>query len=64
MKTFVPVAILVAVVAGHSTFEVADFNVTQALLDNGVNISALPDLAPLVDRAPTSGCSAAVSCKY
>lgn len=61
MKNVVPLAALVAVVAGQSTFEAADFNITEALLDNGVNVSALPDLAPLVDRASTSGCSAAVS---
>lgn len=61
MKILVSFAALVVSVAGQSTFEPADFNVTEALLDNGVNVSALPDLAPLVDRASTSGCSAAVS---
>jgi hypothetical protein len=61
MKNVVPLAALVAVVAGQSTFEVADFNTTEALLNNGVNVSELPVLASLVDRASTSGCSAAVS---
>ena len=61
MKNVAPLAALLAVVAGQSTFEAADFNITEALLDNGVNVSALPDLAPLVDRASTSECSAAVS---
>ena len=43
------------------TFEPADFNVTEALLDNGINISAIPQLAPYSERSLLSGCSAAVS---
>jgi hypothetical protein len=39
MKNVVPLAALVAVVAGQSTFEAADFNTTEALLNNGVNVS-------------------------
>lgn len=61
MKTLVPLATLVAGIAGQGTFESTDFNITEALLDNGVKVSALPDLAPLADRAANSGCSAAVS---
>lgn len=41
-------------------FEVPDFNVTEALLANGINVSALPELAPLVERTLASGCSIAV----
>lgn len=61
MKNVFPLTAFAAGVAAQSTFESADFNITEALLDNGVNVSALPDLAPLVGRASTSGCSAAVS---
>jgi hypothetical protein len=61
MKSIVPLAALAAGVVSQSTFEPADFNITEALLDNGVNVSALPDLSSLVDRSSTSGCSAAVS---
>ena len=61
MKTIIGLMALVAGVTSQSTFEPADFNITEALLDNGVDVSALPDLAPLVDRAPTGGCSAAVN---
>lgn len=61
VKTIVPLAVLVAGVVSQGTFEPADFNITEALLDNGVNVAALPDLSPLVDRASTSGCSTAVS---
>ncbi|KAJ8113339.1 hypothetical protein OPT61_g4507 [Boeremia exigua] len=59
MKAIIPSLALVAGVASQGTFEPADFNIAEALLQNGVNVSALPDLASLVDRASTSGCSAA-----
>jgi hypothetical protein len=42
-------------------FEPIDFNITEALLDNGVNVTALPDLAPLIHRSLLNGCSTAVS---
>ncbi|KAJ4992468.1 FAD binding domain-containing protein [Stagonosporopsis vannaccii] len=61
MKTIAFLAALVAGTASQSTFEPTDFNITEALLANGVDVSALPELAPLVDRASTSGCSAACS---
>jgi hypothetical protein len=40
--------------------EPLDFNVTEALLDNGINVSAIPDLAGLVVRSSMSGCVIAV----
>jgi len=46
---------------GQDVFEPVDFNVTDALLDNGVNVSAIPDLAGLTERSLLSGCSIAVS---
>ena len=61
MKTVLPFATLVASAASQSTFEPADFNITEALFENGVNVSALPDLASLAERASISGCSVAVS---
>jgi hypothetical protein len=42
-------------------FEPTNFNITEALLDNGVNVSAIPELAPLVERSLLNGCSMAVS---
>lgn len=42
-------------------FEAPDFNVTEALLDQGVNVSALPELAGLVERSSNPGCNVAVS---
>ncbi|CAO2647057.1 Nn.00g079790.m01.CDS01 [Neocucurbitaria sp. VM-36] len=43
----------------QDVFESPNFNVTQALLDNGVNVSAMPDLAGLAERSLSSGCSIA-----
>ncbi|KAF2850316.1 FAD binding domain-containing protein [Plenodomus tracheiphilus IPT5] len=42
-----------------STFEPADFNITEALLGNGVNITAFPELAGLVERSDLKACSIA-----
>jgi len=53
-----------AVMVGASaqdTFEAPDFNVTEALIQNGVNVSAMPELAGLAIRSSLSGCSIAVS---
>ena len=61
MKTFAASSVLIAGALSQSTFESTDFNVTQALLDNGVSVSALPELAPFTERSLSSGCSAAVS---
>lgn len=43
-----------------SAFEPADFNVTKALLDSGVSVTAIPGLAGLVERSSTDACSIAV----
>ncbi|KAI4954620.1 hypothetical protein J4E86_005930 [Alternaria arbusti] len=51
-----------AVMVGASaqdTFEAPDFNVTEALIQNGVNVSAMPELAGLAIRSSLSGCSIA-----
>ncbi|KAI4921219.1 uncharacterized protein J4E92_008208 [Alternaria infectoria] len=59
MKYAVSSAALVAGVVSQATFEPADFNVTEALLNNGVKVSALPELAPLAERSSLDGCSIA-----
>ncbi|CAI9626382.1 unnamed protein product [Alternaria burnsii] len=46
-------------VLAQDTFEAPDFNVTNALIGNGVNVSAIPELANLVVRSSLSGCSIA-----
>ncbi|KAH6865545.1 hypothetical protein BKA58DRAFT_320945 [Alternaria rosae] len=51
-----------ALTTGASTqdvFEAADFSVTAALIDNGINVSTIPDLASLVVRSSLKGCSIA-----
>ncbi|XPS72909.1 hypothetical protein M3J09_005066 [Ascochyta lentis] len=52
---------MVAGITSQSTFELTNFNITKALLKNSVDVSALPDLAPLTKRGLTSSCSAACS---
>jgi hypothetical protein len=52
-----------AVAAGvkaQEAFEPPNFNVTEALLRNGINVSAIPELAGLSVRSSLKGCSIAV----
>ncbi len=58
-----PSLLLAGVASGvlGQIFEPTDFNATDALIDLGVNVSALPALDALVDRSSTAGCSIAVS---
>jgi hypothetical protein len=54
----------VAVAAGAATqhvFEPADFNVTDALIGNGINVSAIPELTGLAVETSLEGCAIAVS---
>ncbi|KAJ4335437.1 hypothetical protein N0V87_006095 [Didymella glomerata] len=48
-----------AVCAISQSFEPTDFNVTEALLENGVKASALPESADVAKRSALSGCTAA-----
>ncbi|KZM26852.1 flavin adenine dinucleotide binding [Ascochyta rabiei] len=59
MKAFIltAFAVLVSCCAAQNFFEAADFNVTEALLQQGVDISALPGLAALVERSTDQACS-------
>lgn len=47
--------------SSFSDFESENFNVTAALLAQGVNVSAIPPLATLQERSDESTCSNAVS---
>lgn len=61
MRSFIPLGAFVASVSAQTgAFEPADFNVTEALIANGVNVSAIPQLSGLVERSALSGCSIAV----
>lgn len=64
MKLLVPFAAFAAGVLSQNTFEPSDFNITDALLDNGVNVAAIPELAPLAERSLSSGCSIAVCHRF
>jgi hypothetical protein len=54
-------AVVATAVHAQSGFEPSDFNVTEALADLGINVTALPELAELSQRSSTFGCSIAVS---
>lgn len=43
------------------SLETADFNATHALIEQGVNVSAVPALASLADQSSVLACSIAVS---
>jgi hypothetical protein len=48
-------------VFAQDAFEPSDFNVTEALIENGVNFSALPELAVLTEkRSLANPCAVAV----
>jgi hypothetical protein len=58
---FASLGALAASAVAQDAFEPSDFNVTEALIANGVNVSALPDLAALTEkRSISSPCTAAV----
>ncbi|KAK8078300.1 fad binding domain containing protein [Apiospora saccharicola] len=50
-----------AIGATNQTFEPTNFNVTQALAEQGVNLAALPELASLIERSSNSACYTACS---
>ncbi|CAO2652281.1 Nn.00g005640.m01.CDS01 [Neocucurbitaria sp. VM-36] len=58
VTTVVSLSALVAGALG-SIFEPADFNVTESLVNNGINVTAIPELAGLVERSSLSACSIA-----
>ncbi|EUC41052.1 hypothetical protein COCMIDRAFT_30127 [Bipolaris oryzae ATCC 44560] len=62
MKVLWQISTLVAFASAQATyvFEPANFNITKALIANGVDVSAIPELAKFSGRS-FSGCSAACS---
>lgn len=67
MSKIISIAVVTALAAqafgqADVTFEAPDFNVTQALIDNGVDVSTIPELSGLVERTlDLAPCSIAVS---
>lgn len=47
--------------AASQIFESENFNITDALVSQGVDISALPQLNAISERSPHAACSIAVS---
>jgi hypothetical protein len=58
------IAALTASSVAQDLFETPDFNVTEALVEQGVNVSTLPELAGLSQRSSDLACSIAVSAVY
>ncbi|KAJ4400379.1 hypothetical protein N0V91_008735 [Didymella pomorum] len=61
MKLFTITAIAALTASGvvRDLFETPDFNVTEALVEQGVNLTALPELAGLAERSSDLACSIA-----
>lgn len=61
-KSILFLGAVVGSVFAQDAFEPLSFNVTEALIENGVDISALPELAGLIEkRSLFSPCAVAVS---
>lgn len=58
---FVSLGAVVGGVRAQAAFEPADFSVVEALENNGVNFSAIPELVGFVERSSLGACSVAVS---
>ena len=62
MRSFVLAAL--ASLAVSQTFEAPDFNVTEALIAQGVDVTSLPGLSGLVGRSSKTACDIAVCLEY
>lgn len=49
-----------AIAVASQIFEDKDFNVTEALISQGVDVSSLPQLDAITERSSDLGCSIAV----
>lgn len=61
MQLITVLSSVLAVAAAQAIVEPENFNLSEALLSHGVNVSALPQLGGLVERSQLDGCSIAVS---
>lgn len=60
--SLLPLAAIASHALAQDVFETANFNVTKALIANGIDVSALPGLAnPTEERSPLNPCTVAVS---
>ena len=51
-------------VSALDAFEPANFNITEALFNNGVNVSAISKLGDLTEQSSIADCSIAVCCTF
>ncbi|KAF1918568.1 hypothetical protein BDU57DRAFT_547586 [Ampelomyces quisqualis] len=56
-SSFISFGLMPTAIIAQDVFEPVEFNVAEALLDNGVNISAIPELSGLGARSHLSSCS-------
>lgn len=55
-------AVTATALAAEAAFEPSDFNATEALINNGVDVASIPELAPLIEaRSLPEPCYIAVS---
>ena len=60
-QSLLPLAAIASHALAQDVFEPANFNVTEALIANGINISALPGLGNLTEKRSLSNpCAVAV----
>jgi len=64
LSSIAATAALTASSVAQDLFETPDFNVTEALVEQGVNISALPEFVGLIEQSSDLACSIAVSALY
>jgi hypothetical protein len=57
----VPLGLFLTVTLAQQPFEPSNFDITAALLENGVDVSDIPGLASLSKRTRPGGCVIAVS---
>jgi hypothetical protein len=64
MVSFLALSLLGALsgaAVAQTSFESPDFNVTEGLLDLGIDITELPELTEFVERSAISSCAPVVS---
>ena len=60
LLNIISVGFFSVVILAQETFEPSDFDVTAALLENGVDVSDIPSLAGISKRTKPGGCEIAV----
>jgi hypothetical protein len=64
MSLFISLGLVPSTIAVQDYFEPADFNISEALSENGVDVSTIPELSELKAGPLGGSCSIAVSDCY